>query len=48
MPLQTGTDIVASACAGDLDGDGGVDIAFASYDATVNVIDFAGASTPAA
>jgi hypothetical protein len=48
LPIPTGDRIFGSAAAGDLDGDGGVDIAFASYDATVNVLDFSGASTPAA
>jgi hypothetical protein len=48
MPIPTANELYSSACAGDLDGDGGVDVAFASYDASVNVIDFGGASTPAA
>jgi hypothetical protein len=48
MPMPTGNEIYSTAAAGDLDGDGDVDVAFASYDASVNVIDFPGASTPAA
>lgn len=47
-PVPTTKEIFATACAADLDGDGGVDVSFASYDATVNVLDFAGPSTPAA
>jgi hypothetical protein len=48
MPIPTGNQIFSTPAAGDLDGDGDVDVAFASYDATVNVLDFPGASTPAA
>jgi hypothetical protein len=48
MPIPTAGEIFATACAADLDGDGGVDVAFASYDQTVNVLDFPGASTPSA
>lgn len=48
LPIPTGDKIFSTAAAGDLDGDGDVDIAFASYDATVNVLDFSGASTPEA
>jgi hypothetical protein len=46
MPIPTGDRIFGSAAAGDLDGDGGVDVAFASYDGTMNVLDFPGPSTP--
>jgi len=46
LPIPTGNKIFGSAAAGDLDGDGDVDVAFASYDASVNVLDFPGASTP--
>ena len=35
------------AAAADIDQDGDVDVAFASYDQSVNVLDFAGASSPA-
>jgi hypothetical protein len=48
LPIPTGDFIFSTAAAGDLDNDGGVDVAFASYDASVNVLDFAGPSTPAA
>jgi hypothetical protein len=48
MPIPTSNEIYSTASAGDLDGDGDVDVAFGSYDASVNVIDFPGASTPAA
>jgi hypothetical protein len=48
MPIPTALDIWSTACAGDLDGDGDVEVAFASYDGSVNVIDFDGASTPGA
>jgi hypothetical protein len=48
MPIPTANEIYSTAAAGDLDGDGFVDVAFASYDASVNVIAFPGASTPAA
>jgi hypothetical protein len=48
MPIPTAGEILSTACAGDLDGDGDVDIVFASYDGTINVLDFGGASSPAA
>ncbi|MFN8180101.1 MAG: C25 family cysteine peptidase [bacterium] len=48
FPIPTSKEIFATACAADLDNDGKVEIAFASYDQTVNVLDFNGASTPAA
>lgn len=48
MPILTSEAIFSTAAAGDLDGDGDVDVAFASYDQNVYVLDFAGASTPAA
>jgi hypothetical protein len=48
LPIPTNLRIFSTAAAGDLDNDGDVDVAFASYDQTVNVIDFTGASTPAA
>ncbi|MGQ0723405.1 MAG: FG-GAP-like repeat-containing protein, partial [Candidatus Eiseniibacteriota bacterium] len=48
LPIPTGDFIFSTAAAGDLDGDGSVDVAFASYDASVNVLDFTGPSTPAA
>jgi hypothetical protein len=48
MPIPTGDQIFSTAAAGDIDGDGDVDVAFASYDASVNVLDFSGASTPEA
>jgi hypothetical protein len=48
MPIPTGDAIFSTAAAGDIDDDGDVDVAFASYDASVNVLDFPGASTLAA
>jgi hypothetical protein len=48
MPIPTAHEIYSTAAAGDLDGDGFIDVAFASYDASVNVIAFPGPSTPAA
>ncbi|NNE43526.1 MAG: T9SS type A sorting domain-containing protein, partial [Gemmatimonadetes bacterium] len=48
FPYGTGLEILSTAAAGDLDGDGDVEIAFASYDQTVNVLDFSGPATPAA
>ncbi len=48
FPFPTSAPIHATAAAGDLDGDGDVEIAFASYDEFVRVLDFDGASTPAA
>lgn len=48
MPIPTAGEIFSTACAGDLDADGDVDVVFASYDGTINVLDFGGASTPAA
>jgi hypothetical protein len=48
MPIPTANEIYSTAAAGDLDGDGFIDVAFASYDGSVNVIDFPGPSTPAA
>jgi uncharacterized repeat protein (TIGR01451 family) len=48
MPIPTGDQIFSTAAAGDIDGDGDVDVAFASYDASVNILDFPGASTPEA
>jgi hypothetical protein len=44
LPIPTSERIFASAAAGDLDGDGDVDVAFASFDQTVNVLDFSGAA----
>lgn len=46
LPIKTNESIFSTAAAGDIDSDGDVDIAFASYDETVNVLDFSGASTP--
>jgi hypothetical protein len=46
MPIPTGNNIYSTAAAGDIDDDGDVDIAFTSYDGTVNVLDFPGASYP--
>jgi hypothetical protein len=48
MPIPTAHEIYSTAAAGDLDEDGFIDVAFASYDGTVNVIDFPGPATPAA
>jgi len=48
LPIPTGDFIYSTAAAGDLDGDGDVDIAFASYDGSVNVLDFSGASSASA
>jgi hypothetical protein len=48
LPIPTNFGIYSTAAAADIDNDGDVDVAFASYDQTVNVIDFPGASTPAA
>ena len=48
LPIPTFDGIYATAAAGDLDHDGDVEVAFASYDQTVNVLDFSGPSTPAA
>jgi hypothetical protein len=45
MPIPTGASIFSTAAAADIDQDGDVDVAFASYDQTVNVLDFAGASS---
>jgi hypothetical protein len=44
LPIPTGNNIYATAAAGDLDDDGDVDVAFASYDGSVNVLDFPGPS----
>ncbi len=48
LPITTGNEIYSTAAAADLDADGDVDVAFASYDANVYVIDFPGASAAAA
>jgi len=48
FPVPTDLEIFSTATAGDLDGDGDIEIAFGSYDQTVNVLDFDGPSTPAA
>jgi hypothetical protein len=48
LPIPTFQSIFSTAAAADIDADGDVDVAFASYDQTVNVLDFTGASTPAA
>ena len=45
FPIPTFSPIFSTASAGDIEGDGDVDIVFASYDNSVNVMDFAGAST---
>jgi hypothetical protein len=47
-PITTGDEIFATAAAGDIDSDGFVDVAFASYDGSVNVINLPGASHAAA
>ncbi|MBZ0266809.1 FG-GAP-like repeat-containing protein [bacterium] len=48
MPIALPKEVFSTAAAGDLDHDGDVDVAFASYDTNVYVLDFAGASTAAA
>jgi hypothetical protein len=48
FPVPTDNEIWSTACAADLDNDGKVEVAFASYDQSVNVLDFNGASSPAA
>jgi hypothetical protein len=48
MPIPTSAPLFSTAAAGDLDNDGDVEIVFASYDSFVSVLDFDGASTPAA
>jgi hypothetical protein len=47
-PIPTGLQIFSTAAAGDIDSDGFVDVAFASYDGSVNVINLPGASHAAA
>ncbi|NNE44200.1 MAG: T9SS type A sorting domain-containing protein, partial [Gemmatimonadetes bacterium] len=48
MPIPTDDINFSTAAAGDIDGDGDIDIAFASYDANVRVLDFSGAYSQAA
>jgi hypothetical protein len=48
FPFPTNEAIHSTAAAGDLDGDGDIEIAFASYDQYVRVLDFDGPSTLAA
>jgi len=44
LPIITAGRIFGCPAAGDLDGDGDVDVAFASFDQTVNVLDYSGAA----
>jgi hypothetical protein len=48
FPLHTNLEIYSTAAAGDFDGNGDLEVAFASYDGSVNVINFSGPATPAA
>jgi hypothetical protein len=43
-PIPTGLDFFSTAAAGDMDSDGFVDVAFASYDGSVNVLKLPGAA----
>ncbi len=47
FPVSTDLEIYSTAAAGDLDGNGDIEIAFASFDGSVNVLDFSGPATPA-
>lgn len=48
FPIKTDLPIHSTAAAGDFDGNGDLEVAFASYDGTVNVLDFTGPAVPAA
>lgn len=47
FPIRTDLSIFSTAAAGDLDKNGDIEVAFASYDGSVNVLDFSGPATPA-
>ncbi len=48
FPIKTDLQIHSTAAAGDLDGNGDIEVAFAAYDGSLHVLDFTGPATAAA